>query len=148
LVGRDLLYGTVFGIILNFGDALDAALQGNNHQPVFPPLNAMLGVRAEFAGVIAAVRDAIFTAVLFFFILFLLRLVLRKDWIAGTAFAVILAFATNFASTTAWVDLPLAALVFAVFAFALLRFGLLAGIVTSAVGQFLALGWLLDFSDW
>ena len=148
LVGRDLLYGTVFGIILDFGDVLDTALHGNNHQPLFPPLNAMLGVRAELAGVIAAVRDAIFTAVLFFFILFLLRLVLRKDWIAGAAFAVILAFATNFASATPWVDLPLAGLVFAVFALALLRFGLLAGIVTSAVGQFLALGGVLDFSTW
>jgi hypothetical protein len=147
-VGRDLLYGTVFGIILDFGDVVDAALHGNNHQPVFPPLSAMLGVRAELAGVIASVRDAIFTAVLFFFILFLLRLVLRKDWIAGTAFAVILALVTNFASATPWVDLPLAALVFAVFAFALLRFGLLAGIVTSAVGQFLALGGVLDFSAW
>ena len=148
LVGRDLLYGTVFGIILDFGDVVDTALHGNNHQPLFPPLNAMLGVRSELASVIAAVRDAIFTAVLFFFILFLLRLVLRKDWIAGAAFAVILAFVTNFSSTTAWVDLPLAALVFAVFALALLRFGLLAGIVTSAVGQILALGGVLDFSSW
>jgi hypothetical protein len=148
LVGRDLLYGTVFGIILDFGDVVDTALHGNNHQPLFPPLSALLGVRAEVAGVIASVRDAIFTAVLFFFILFLLRLVLRKDWIAGTAFAVILAFVTNFSSTTAWVDLPLAALVFAVFALALLRFGLLAGIVTSAVGQILALGGVLDFSAW
>jgi hypothetical protein len=50
LVGRDLLYGTVFGIILDFGDVVDAALHGNNHQPLFPPLNAMLGVRAEIAG--------------------------------------------------------------------------------------------------
>ncbi len=148
LVGRDLLYGTVLGIILDFGDVVDTALHGNNHQPLFPPLSAMLGVRAELAGVIASVRDAIFTAVLFFFILFLLRLVLRRDWIAGAAFTLILALVTNFASATPWVDLPLAALAFGVFAFALLRFGLLAGIVTSAVGQFLALGGVLDFSAW
>ncbi len=148
LVGRDLLYGTVLGIILDFGDVVDTALHGNNHQPLFPPLSAMLGVRAELGGVIAAVRDAIFTAVLFFFILFVLRLVLRRDWIAGAAFTLILALVTNFASATPWVDLPLAALAFGVFAFALLRFGLLAGIVTSAVGQILALGGVLDFSAW
>jgi hypothetical protein len=42
----------------------------------------------------------------------------------------------------------MAALVFAVFALALLRFGLLAGIITSAVSQLLALGAVLDFSAW
>ena len=107
-----------------------------------------MGVRAEFAGVIGAVRDAIFTAVLFFFMLFLLRLVLRKDWIAGAAFVAIITATTNFGTATPWVDYPLAALAFAVFALALLRFGLLAGIVMSAVGQVLALGAVLDFSAW
>jgi serine/threonine-protein kinase len=148
LVGRDLLYGAVFGTILAFGDAVGVALHGNSHQPLFPPLNALLGVRAELAGVIAALRDAIFTAVLFFFLLFLLRLVLRKDWIAGAAFVAMITVATNSGTTTPWVDYPLAALAFAVFALALLRFGLLAGIVMSAVGQVLALGAVLDFSAW
>ena len=64
-------------------NVLAVALHGNNRQPVFPPLNALLGVRAELAGVLAAVPDAIFTALLFFFMLFLLRLLLRKEWIAG-----------------------------------------------------------------
>ena len=107
-----------------------------------------MGVRAEFAGVIGAVRDAIFTAVLFFFMLFLLRLVLRKEWIAGAAFVAIITVATTLGTTAPWIDYPIAALSFAIFAVALLRFGLLAAIVTSAVGQILALGGLLDFSAW
>jgi serine/threonine-protein kinase len=148
LVGRDLLYGAVFGSILASGDAVAVALHGNSHQPGFPPLSALMGVRAELADVIAALRDAIFTALLFFFLLFLLRLVLRKDWIAGAAFVAIITVATSFGTTTPWVDYPLSALSFAVFALALLRLGLLAGIVTSAVGQALALGAVLDFSTW
>ena len=107
-----------------------------------------MGVRAEFAGVIGAVRDAIFTAVLFFFMLFLLRLVLRKEWIAGAAFVAIITVATTLGTTTPWIDYPIVALSFTIFAVALLRFGLLAAIVTSAVGQILALGGLLDFSAW
>ena len=66
--------------------------------------------------------------------LFLLRLLLRKEWIAGAMFVAIITFATTSASTTPCVDYPLNALAFAIFAFALLRFGLLAAIVTSARG--------------
>jgi hypothetical protein len=98
--GRDLLYGTVFGAFLALGTAMAVALPGNNRQPVFPPLNALLGLRAELAGVLQAVPSAIFTALLFFFMLFLLRLVLRKEWIAGTMFVAILTFALTAASTT------------------------------------------------
>ena len=148
LVGRDLLYGTVFGALLALGAAVAVALHGNNRQPAFPPLNALLGVRAELAAVLQSVPSAIFTAILFFFMLFLLRLVLRKDWIAGTAFVAIITFATTIGSTTPWVDYPLNALAFAILAFALLRFGLLAAMVTSAVSQILNLGSLLDFSAW
>ena len=148
LVGRDLLYGTVLAALLALGTPLAVALKGYNRQPVFPPLDALLGVRAELAGVVAAVPGAIFTALLFFFMLFLLRLVLRKEWIAGIMFVAIITFATAFGSTTPWVDYPLSALGYAIFAFALLRFGLLAAIVTSAVAQILHLGLLLDFSAW
>jgi hypothetical protein len=142
------MYGTVFGAFLALGTPLAVALHGNNHQPGFPPLNALFGVRAEFAGVLVAVPSAIFTALLFFFMLFLLRLVLRKDWIAGTVYVVIITFATTISSTTPSVDYPLNALAFAIFAFALLRFGLLAAIVATAVEQILNLGSLLDFSAW
>ena len=148
LVGRDLLYGTLLGALLTLGDVAAVAFHGNNRHPAFPPLNALLGVRAELSGVIASLRDAIFTAMLFFFLLFLLRLLLRKDWIAGAAFVAIITFATNSNTTTPWVDYPLGVLAFAIFAVALLRFGLLAAIVTSAVGQILDLGGMLDFSAW
>ena len=150
LVGRDLLYGIGFAALLNLSTAAAVALHGSSRQPVFPLLNALEGVRAEVAGVIVAVPGAIFTALLFFFMLFLLRLVLRKDWIAGAAFVLIITFATTTTSagTTPLVEYPIRALAMAVFAFALLRFGLLAAIVTSTAIQILALGWLLDFSAW
>jgi hypothetical protein len=148
LVGRDLLYGTLLGALLTLEDVAAVAFHGNNRQPAFPPLTALLGVRAELSGVIASVRDAIFTAMLFLFLLFLLRLLLRKEWIAGAVFVAIITLATTFSTTTPWVDYPLSALSYAIFAVALLRFGLLAAIVTFAVGQTLDLGRILDFSAW
>jgi serine/threonine protein kinase len=148
LVGRDLLYGTLFGALFGLGNVVAVALHGNNRQPVFPPLNALLGIRVELGGLLSAVPNAIFTALLFFFMIFLLRLVFRKEWIAGPMFVVIITYAVSTASTTPWVDIPLSAVAFAIFAFCLLRFGLLAAMVTSAVGQFLDYGGLLDFSAW
>lgn len=148
LVGRDLLYGTAFAALLSLSTAAAVALHGNNHLPSFPSLNALLGVRAELAGVLAAVPAAIFTALLFFFMLFMLRLLVRKEWIAGTIFVVIITLATTIGSTTPSVDFPLNALANAIFAFTLLRFGLLTAMVTSGVGQILDLGGLLDFTAW
>ena len=148
LVGRDLLYGIGFAALLNLSTAAAVALHGLSRQPVFPRLNALEGVRSEVAGVIVSVPAAIFTALLFFFMLFLLRLVLRKDWIAGAVFVLIITLATTVSSTTPWVDFPISGLALGIFAFALLRFGLLAAIVTSIAGQVLDLGALLDFSAW
>ena len=105
-------------------------------------------MRAEVAGVIVAIPNAIFSALFFFFVLFLLRLLLRKDWIAGAAFVLIGTLIAALASTTPWVDSPLNALTLAMFTFALLRFGLLAAIVTSTARQILLMGGLLDFSTW
>jgi hypothetical protein len=148
LVGRDLLYGTLLGALLFLEDVAVVAFHGNNREPAFPPLTALLGVRAELSDVIGSVRDGIFTAMLFLFLLFVLRLLLRKEWIAGAAFVAIITLASTFGSTTPWVDYPLNALAMTFFAVALLRFGLLAAIVTFAVGQILDLGRTLDFSAW
>jgi serine/threonine-protein kinase len=148
LVGRDLLYGIGFAALFSLGGAAAAALRGNNREPIFPPLDALAGVRAELAGFILAIPDAIFSALLLFFILFLLRLVLRKDWIAGAAFVLIIAFATSNANAAPWVAYLINGAAFSIFAFALLRFGLLAAIVTLTASQILNLGYLLDFSAW
>jgi hypothetical protein len=143
-----LLYGIGFAALFSLGGAAAAALRGNNREPIFPPLDALAGVRAELAGFILAIPDAIFSALLLFFILFLLRLVLRKDWIAGAAFVLIIAFATSNANAAPWVAYLINGAAFSIFAFALLRFGLLAAIVTLTASQILNLGYLLDFSAW
>jgi Protein kinase domain len=148
LVGRDLLYGIALAALFSLGNGAAAALEGNDFQPGFPPLRALEGVRAEIAGVILAIPDAIFSALLFFFILFLLRLVLRKDWIAGAAFVLIITFAATNATTAPWVAYLINAAAFSIFAFALLRFGLLCAIVTLTASQILDLGYPLDFSAW
>ncbi|MCU1238112.1 MAG: Serine/threonine protein kinase, partial [Candidatus Solibacter sp.] len=148
LVGRDLLYGVVLGLVLQLTTFLSVALHGNNRQPLFPPLAPLVGIRMELATLLMAIPAAIFTALLFFFMIFILRVILRKEWIAAAVFVLIITFALTTGTTTPWVDYPLNAVAFAVFGFALLRFGLLAAMVASATGQALAAGAALDFSAW
>ncbi len=92
------------------------------------------------------VPAAILTCLLFFFVIFLLRAILRKEWIAASVFVAVITFALTSGTTTPWVDYPLGAVAFTVFSFTLLRFGLLAAMVSSVVGQALATGGSLDFS--
>jgi hypothetical protein len=147
LVGRDLLYGIVLGTVLTLLNVLAPVLGGNNGRPLFPPLEPLIGLRPELAGMLGAVPVAIFNNLLFFFMLFILRLLLRREWIAAVVFVAVLVAATT-QTTTPRVDYPLATLVFVIFAFALLRYGLLAAIVASAAGNVLEMGGVLDFSSW
>jgi len=88
-----------------------------------------MGSRAQLAAVLGALPSGIFTVLLFTFLLFLLRLLLRKEWLAGAAFVAIITFAITSPNSTPWIDYPIQAVAFAVFTFAILRFGLLAAIV-------------------
>jgi serine/threonine-protein kinase len=148
LVGRDLLYGAVLGLALNLTDVLAPALGGNNGQPNHTDLVPLLGVRSETAAIIGSLGPGVINALLFFFILFLLRLLLRKEWITAISFVLLLGVVFNLSSTTPAADWPLGLLSFAVTATALLRFGMLAGIVTAAVAQISTLCGLFDPSAW
>jgi hypothetical protein len=148
LVGRDLLYGIVFGLVLNLGDVITVALHGNSGQLLSPPLSALMGSRAQLAGILAALPSGIFTVLLFTFMLFLLRLLLRKEWLAGAAFVAIITFAVTSPNTTPWIDYPIQAVAFALFTVAMLRFGLLAAIVVGASSFVLTLGSVFDSSAW
>jgi len=147
LVGRDLLYGVALGAILTLLYVVSPLLHGNDGRPIFPPLTPMMGVRSELAGILLAVPAAIFSALLFFFMLFVLRLLLRKEWIAAMAFVAIITFAIT-TTTTPLPDYSLKAITFGIFAFALLRYGMLAAIIASATAEILDLGGSLDFSAW
>jgi serine/threonine-protein kinase len=152
LVGRDLLYGVVLGLGLNLTNLLAAGLHGNSGRPMAPDLDPLLGVRWGVRAVIAAVPPAIFDVLLFFFLLFVLlfvlRLLLRREWIAAVVFVALLGFAVTLGTTTPAVDYPMAFVGFAIFAVSLLRYGLLATIIASGVGQLAGAACLLDYSAW
>jgi len=131
LVGRDMLYGMGFGLVLGLIQLAGTALHGNSGQPFLPPLAPLLGVRYEMAGLLNAVNIGLFTGLLVLFLLFVLRVVLRNQWIAAAVYAAVLGFIRVYGTTTGWVDYPVALALEAVFALILLRFGLTAAIAAS-----------------
>ncbi len=124
------MYGAGCGVLWGLLVVLERALRGG--QPSFPSLNALLGVRYEVAEMLNVVPAALSNSMIFFFMLFLLRVLLRKQWIAAMVFVVITSIVAAIGSATPWMDIPGYALYFGVLAFVLLRFGLLAAIVANA----------------
>jgi Protein kinase domain len=90
IVGRDVLFGAGLGvawsIIERAADAWSASRGGalNIGDAVF-----LTGFRHSLGRVAVAMPDSVRTALVFFLLIFLLRVVLRNRWIAGAAFVAI-----------------------------------------------------------
>jgi hypothetical protein len=86
---------------------------------------------------------------MFFFLIFLLRVILRKQWLAAAGFTLIYSVLKLLGSDHPWVEVSLLILVYAVAAIVVVRFGLVAlasGIFTA---DLLAnVGVTTDFSAW
>ncbi len=98
LVGRDILIGTCYGVLLTLFEMSDNLLL-----PLFgklPPMpngidpHNLLGVRVALGGLLLYVLAFLLYSLLIFFFLFLLRLLFRRDWIAATIL-VLIATGTN-----------------------------------------------------
>jgi serine/threonine-protein kinase len=98
LVGRDILVGTCYGVLLTLFEMSDNVLL-----PLFgklPPMpngidaHALLGVRPAFGGLLFYILAFLLYSLLIFFFLFLLRFVVRHDGIAAIIL-VLIATGTN-----------------------------------------------------
>jgi len=129
MVGRDLLFAVLFGLaycalIIAF-EALDKEPSGD-----FTLLN-LLGGRMVAYGTLTHVFQALISGPEFFLLIFLLRVVLRRQWLAAVAFV---ALWTSLQLTQSggnlWVRAAFFALIYTLLVVILLRFGLFALVVT------------------
>jgi hypothetical protein len=128
LVGRDLLMGCLFGVALTlaqYGRILAPAMLGR--PPGFPSggLDSFAGLGAPIERVLFACGEALLLATGLFFVVLLLSLILRKDWLAGTT-GWLLITAGYLRAYELWTDVLFAALASALLIFCLIRFGLLS----------------------
>ncbi len=148
LVGRDVLAGCLWGTIVT------ALLQlrwfvrswlGDLPAPMTTgPLWSLLGARVLIAGMSNNLTAALFFSFSFLFVLFLFRVLLRKEWAAAVAFVLFFTVFLNApqlfgGGPTAVSSLVIGLILNSLSVFLLIRLGMLA-LVASAVFQFCFLG--------
>jgi hypothetical protein len=134
-VGRDVLIGLLFGAaLLVAGGARVLAPAALGYPAVLPVLGSDWDVLMSLSGIVAEWTDAAFTAIagsLFVVMVFvLLRVILRRPWLATAVGLVLLGIVeTSNIVTVLWLDLTIQTIITLLVATVVLRFGLLATVV-------------------
>jgi serine/threonine-protein kinase len=134
-VGRDVLIGLLFGAaLLVAGGARVLAPGALGYPAVLPVLGSDWETLMGLSSIAADWADQIFGAIavpLFVVMVFvLLRLLLRRAWLATVVGLVLLGIIeTSNVATTVWLDLTVQAIITLLLAAVVLRFGLLATVV-------------------
>ena len=149
LVGRVLLAGALLGVFVAIsGEALQLARRAIEATPPIPPLpwdTTLRGLRAVAAHIFnpaVAMFFALVNALLFF----LLRAVLRKEWLAAAVFVLIQT--VPFFLTGGPISGAFGLVVGAAYIFVFLRFGLLAWVFANYFSHFLQFPLTTDSSAW
>ena len=149
LVGRDLLYSVGIGALLGLLDLLQAALRNSSSPPLFPSdLVTLAGVTPIVSSMFAAFGNDVINCLLFFFVVFVSRVALRKEWLAVVATVAIIALIDYAPGNMRLSDLPFEIALVGILTIAILRFGLIAAIFGYATKSILELPHTLDFSAW
>lgn len=129
LVGRDVLVGILFGIGFKLLDQLEylVRLRRGAAPPWAVPLDAWLGARYLIAsGFLSGLIVAIVLTLSWFFLMFLLRVVTRRQWLAAGIFVLFWVVVEVLRSNGPMIALLFACLGYAAAVINLLRFGLVA----------------------
>lgn len=147
LVGKDVLTALCLGVVLTLLFKIQAlAHLWAGMAPGVQATDHWLGTRELIAeAFVANINGGVFIGLFFFFLIFLLRIVVRRDWVAVPLFALILSIPAVLQDSDPVVQGPLALLVNGLVGFVCVRFGLLA----AAVAVFVSTIPLADnFSPW
>jgi len=150
LVGRDLLFGSVLGVVWVLvyfcGYTFDIRV---GESPLLPPTDILEGTHATLGIWLTNIVGAMFGVLSFFFILVLLRVLVRNRWLAAGLFVLLYSLPKFLASHHPAIDLPVWILIYTIAAFAVVRFGLIAlAAAVFTANVLLNLPFTLDFSKW
>ena len=150
VVGRDVLIGAALGVawvVMIRGVDL---LTGGERIVNFPgAIELLSGLRSTAGVVVQAAVYAIRNVLLFFFLLFLLRLLLRSQWPAALTYATVFGLLSAVGNDHPWIGGLVGFLYFGSGAFAVLRWGLLSFAVGTFVSTLLVNApATLDMSAW
>jgi len=123
IVGRDVLVGAALAVALR---AILVGLRFGGDSPNLGNTAVLLGIRSTLTVCFTSIPHGIRETLLFFFLIFLLRIVLRNQWLACAGFALIFAAISYLQSNHPIVTGTVGLFVYSLVAFIVLRFGLLA----------------------
>jgi hypothetical protein len=125
VVGRDMLFGAILGIVWILIFRIRAIpMMHLGAAPDFPSTAFLIGGREALGQWLLQIPLSIIGTLQFFFLLFGLKIVLRKDWLAAIAFVAIFAIPSALSSDYFKVELPAQILIYAVAVLIVYRFGL------------------------
>jgi hypothetical protein len=134
VVGRDVLIGVALGVGLTLGIRAILLAAGEGAVSFPGDVGVLLGLRSTVGVALDEAPYAIRNVLLYFFILFGLRVLLRRQWAAAAAFVAFLAILNALGNDRPWIGALLGLVYFAPWAFVILRWGLLP----FAVGAFVS----------
>jgi serine/threonine-protein kinase len=135
VVGRDCLTGIACGLMWILPSQA-FAIWRNNGAPSLPSTEALNSFRAALNTVLQQVSYSTRNALLFFFLLFLLRVLFRNQWIAAAAFAALFTLMNALGGEHSWQGLAVRIFIWGTMAVLVLRWGLLALAIALWIGDF------------
>jgi len=149
LVGADILIGVAFGL---FWSVLLLLMfmygQTRGDAPNAGGVDSLMGMRYLAAGFVQQLAGSVASAFGSFFLMFLLRVVLRKQWLAAAAFVALWVVFQTLSRGDLW-TVPFEVVVYGVFALLILRYGIVPLIASVLTADCLLNAPItLDFSSW
>jgi serine/threonine-protein kinase len=124
-IGRDALYGVVMGTLwLLIFAAKSMITRTLGAQPSTSNANYLEGARATLGEWLIHVPESIRGTLMFFFILFILRVLLRNRWLAAGVFVALWTLLQSLGSSHPAIEIPTEMAIYGIAAFSLTRFGL------------------------
>jgi serine/threonine-protein kinase len=150
LVGRDILFGVVLGVAWTFVLYAGASFDiGAGERPVLPNTEILDGARSTLGLWLSNTVVAVFGTLSFFFVLVLLRVLVRNRWLAAALFVVIFTFPKVLGSEHLLTDLTMWFVVYAIAALAVVRFGLITlAMAVFTANVLLSVPFTTDLSSW
>lgn len=127
LVGRDVLFGVILGITWSVIYALShLADQRIGAAPNLPSPQFLLGARQVLGASLLHLTGSVQATLVFFFLMFVFRVILRKPWLAALAFVAFWTFIKIYGEHHFWIQVPVQVAVYTIAAIVVLRFGFIA----------------------
>jgi serine/threonine-protein kinase len=150
LVGRDILYGTIFGLLLVLiYDIRQILLMRVGAPPAFYSEDFLMGGRFALGAWLMHVPLAIQVTLVTFFVLLFFRVLVRNQWLAAILFVALWTSFKTVGSDYPIMEAPLQIVIYALVVLVIFRFGLVALATGTVVADvMLNVTLTVDFSAW